>query len=59
MDYKLTIDFETEEPFDKWSLTEHTSLDLTTAIMKILGVRKATVPNIKLTTTSWEAGVDK
>lgn len=53
MDYKLIIDFETEDAFNEWRLTEHTGIDLTTAIMKVLGIHKATVSNIKLTTTSW------
>ena len=52
MEYKLTMDFETKEPFAKWNLTDYTNKDLTVAVMKVLGIRKATVSDIKLVATA-------
>lgn len=54
MKYKLTVDFETNEPFVKWNLTDYTNSDLAVAVVKALGIRKATVSDIKLISTSGE-----
>lgn len=51
MKYKLTVDFETKEPFDKWGLTDYTNSDLAVAVIKALGIQKATVSDIKLIST--------
>ena len=40
MKYKLTIEFETNKPYNEWNISPYTNKDLAVALIKALGINK-------------------
>ena len=50
MKYKLTMEFETNKPYNEWNISPYTNKDLAVALIKALGISKddALINNIIL-----------
>ena len=50
MKYKLTMEFETNKPYNEWNISPYTNKDLAVALIKALGINKdsALINNIIL-----------
>lgn len=40
MKYKLTMEFETNKPYNEWNISPYTNKDLAVALIKALGINK-------------------